>query len=130
MATWASLATYVHSHYKVATENEGMMALDFDLGNARTQRVMLFKATLLDGLEEWVQIESAIGKANEVDISAAVDATENMTCGGIAKLGELITFRHSLPLADLQISEFERPLQLVTSTADQLEAKLTGADIF
>ena len=57
MATWASLSVYVHSRYKVAEEKEGMMVLNFDLAGGRSQRVFIFRATLLDGLEEWAQIE-------------------------------------------------------------------------
>ena len=59
-----------------------------------------------------------------------MDAIENTAVGGISKVGDLITFRHSVPLADLQPSEFERPLQLVVGTADRLESKLTGKDAF
>jgi hypothetical protein len=40
----------------------------------------------------------------------------------------VLTIRHAVPLANLNINEFERPLSLVTNTADQLERQLTGAD--
>ena len=45
-------------------------------------------------------------------------------------LGNMVTFRHSLPLDDLNIAEFESPLALVTTTADQLEKALVGGDKF
>ena len=45
-------------------------------------------------------------------------------------LGDLVTFRHSLPLANLNINEFESPLALVTTTADRLEQAFTGGDRF
>lgn len=124
------MSTYVNTHYKVSEQNDGMIALDFVVGNGRGQRVWLWRVSLLDGLEEWVQIESAVGKIKAIDLAAAMDLTETTVVGALAKFKDLLTFRHSVPLADLQISEFERPLHLVVTTADRLEAKLTGADIF
>ena len=41
MATWDSLSTYVNTHYKVSEQNDGMIALDFVVGNGRGQRVWL-----------------------------------------------------------------------------------------
>ena len=49
---------------------------------------------------------------------------------GLALVGNLVTFRHSLPLENLNINEIESPLALVTTTADQLERALTGGDRF
>ncbi len=40
----------------------------------------------------------------------------------------LLTIRHSVPLLNLNINEFERPLALVTTTADRFERELTGGD--
>ena len=50
--------------------------------------------------------------------------------GAHALVGNLVTFRHSLPLENLNINELESPLALVTTTADQLERTLTGGDRF
>jgi hypothetical protein len=35
-----------------------------------------------------------------------------------------------VPLANLDINEFERPLHLITVAADQLEKDLVGGDAF
>ena len=51
-------------------------------------------------------------------------------CGGIAAMGDLVTVRHSVPLLNLDINEFERPLGLVTGTADRLEQQFQGGDQF
>ena len=50
--------------------------------------------------------------------------------GGLALVGNLVSFRHSLPLENLNINELEAPLALVTTTADHLERALTGGDRF
>jgi hypothetical protein len=68
--------------------------------------------------------------ASSVNLRAAVEATEKIVCGGIGSLGELVTVRHSVPLLNLDINEFERPLHPVTTTADRLEQQLQGGDQF
>jgi hypothetical protein len=106
------------------------MKLIFDVGDLRSQVVFLWKMSMLDGAEDWVQIESPFGRLDSVNLRAAIDSMGNTVCGGIASLGELVTVRHSVPLLNLDINEFERPLVLVTGTADRLERQLQGGDEF
>jgi hypothetical protein len=121
MATWSALTEYVRSHYKISEEKPGSLKLVFDLGNLRSQVVFLWRMTLNDGTEDWVQIESPFGR---------LDSMGETVCGGIAALGEFVTVRHSVPLLNLDINEFERPLVLVTGTADRLEQQFQGGDQF
>jgi hypothetical protein len=58
-----------------------------------------------------------------------------MVCGALSirELPEdenLVVFRHSIPLADLDPSEFEGPLHIAVIFGDQLEQELTGVDTF
>src|SRR5262245_43531013 len=126
MATWNDLVTYVHSNYKIADQNTNMIKLVFETGNLRSQVVVLWHVTLSNGTEEWVQIESPFGEFGSVDLSRALQEIGNTVCGGMAMAGNLVTFRHSIPLANLNINEFESPLALVTTTADRLERQLVG----
>jgi len=128
MATWENLAAYVRSNYKIADEQPKVIKLVFETGNLRSQTVLLWRMVLAGGAEEWVQIESAFGKLGAVDLHRALEMVSNMVCGGLGLVGELVTFRHAVPLLNLNINEFERPLALVTSTADELERELTGGD--
>jgi hypothetical protein len=130
MATWSMLKEYVHSHYKIADEKPDSLKLIFDLGDLRSQVVILWRMSLLDGSEEWVQIESPFGRLDSIDLRGAIDAMGDTVCGGIASFGELATVRHSVPLLNLDINEFERPLILVTGTADRLEQRFQGGDEF
>ncbi len=130
MATWSALTEYVRSNYKISDEKPGSLKLVFDVGNLRSQVVFLWRMTLNDGTEDWVQIESPFGKLDSVNLRGAIDAMGQTVCGGIASLGELVTVRHSVPLLNLDINEFERPLVLVTGTADRLEQQFQGGDQF
>ena len=130
MATWSDLVDYVRRNYKTADEEPGMIKMVFEVGDLRSQVVFLWHQTLFDGQEEWVQIESPFGELDRVDATAALAAMSRMVCGGLASMGTLATVRHSVPLMNMDINEFERPLQLVISTADSFEKVLTGGDTF
>lgn len=129
MATWTDLVSYVNNTYKVADQQPNMVKLVFETGNLRSQVVILWHQELGNG-EQWVQIESPFGEVGQVDLTAALARIGNTVCGGMAQAGNLVTFRHSIPLDNIQISEFESPLQLVTTTADALEQMFTGGDKF
>jgi hypothetical protein len=131
MATWTDLKAYIHDHYKIADERDDMIKLIFDMGGMRSQVVIVWHVQLSGNGEHWVQIESPFGELGSVDLNAALTAVGNTVCGGMALAGgTLVTFRHSVPLDDLSINEFEAPLALVTGTADRLEQALTGGDKF
>lgn len=51
-------------------------------------------------------------------------------CGGLAIVNDFLMVRHTVPLLNLNLNEFERPLLLVTTTADDLEQELVGGDRF
>ncbi len=128
MATWTDLVGYVKSNYKISDERDGMIKMVFETENLRTQLVFLWLQTLNGGTEEWVQIESPFAELGTVDVTKVLEEIENTVCGGLALASGHLTFRHTIPLESLQISEFERPLILVTSTADAIEQKLVGGD--
>jgi hypothetical protein len=130
MATWSTLTEYVRSHHQISDEKPGFLKLVFDVGDLRSQVVFLWRMTLNDGAEDWVQIESPFGRLDSVNLRGAIDSMGKTVCGGIAALGELVTVRHSVPLLNLDINEFERPLTLVTGTADRLEQLFQGGDQF
>ncbi|MGV9213660.1 hypothetical protein ACTFTM_17540 [Micromonospora sp. RB23] len=128
MATWADLKSYVRSNYKISDEQQDLIKLVFETGNLRSQVVLLWHVTLADGSEEWVQIESPFGELRSVNVAQALREIGDTVCGGMSAVGDMVTFRHAVPLLNLNINEFESPLALVTSTADRLEQLLTGAD--
>jgi hypothetical protein len=131
MATWNDLKTYIRNNYKSADETPESIKLVFDVGGLRSQIVVVWHVQLASTNQEWVQIESPIGELGSIDLNAALRAVGNTLVGGLALAGgNIVTFRHSVPLDDLSINELEIPLHLVTGTADQLEQALAGGDKF
>ena len=128
MATWSELVAYVRANYRIADEKPSMLQMVFETGDNRSQIVILWRHALMDGQEEWLQIESPVGEVDKIDLRKLLEAVGGIVCGGAAVMGDHVTIRHAVPLANLDINEFERPLVLVTSTADRLEQQLVGGD--
>jgi hypothetical protein len=133
MASWEQLKQFVHSNYVVSQDLESALKLEFRGDNGRTQLVFIGYEALMNGSEGWVTIESPIGKISEIDLKAAVVSAGEVVCGGVGAWSadtDLLMLRHALPLENMDVNEFERPMQLVTGTADRIENSLTGEDRF
>ena len=130
MATWQDLANYVRSNYKISDEAPNMIKLVFDTGNLRSQVVLLWRLELEGGAEQWLQIESPFANRHAVDVNRVLDEMTSMVCGGLGIYGDVLTLRHAVPLENMNINELERPLHLVTQTADRLEQMFVGGDQF
>jgi hypothetical protein len=128
MATWHELLDYMRTNeYTIMDETHNMVRLMFQTqGGRRSQMVYIWHLTVGRGAEEWIQIESPFGEFGKVDLSAALQRIGSTICGGMAMAGNLVTFRHSVPLENLDVNEFESPLALVTTVADKLESDFNG----
>ena len=130
MTTWNSVADYVRSNYQVSDESPNRIKLVFEVADMRTQVVFLWRQLLLDGTEEWLQIESPVGRVDSMNLRTVLDEVGAMVCGGAAIMDGVLFIRQAMPISNLEINEFERPLRLVTSSADALERKFVGGDEF
>ncbi|HEX4224047.1 MAG TPA: hypothetical protein VHZ97_16885 [Pseudonocardiaceae bacterium] len=128
MATWEDLVAFVRSEYRITKiePDEVRLLLEFD--DERRQMVILARE-VLDQREEWVQIASPCGRADEVDLRQLLaELGETSVVGGAVIMGDYVVLRHSLPLENLDINEFTDPLALVAGTADQIEERYVGGD--
>lgn len=131
MTTWDQLKEYIHSNYKATEISPRAIEMLFSTTDGRSQFVYV---TSLEGPggEHWASIDSAIGREDSIDILLALRMVENVVCGGLAHLfvrGEdLVSIRHVVPLQTLDAAEFDQPLLMVTSAADDFERALTGSD--
>lgn len=129
MSTWRDVAAYLRANYQITDEDDNSMTLVFGTGGGRSQMVLLVRGLLMDGAEEWVQISSPIAKVSQINVTAVLREIGSMVCGGLAIYGEFLAIRDALPLANMQINELERPMRLITVTADALEKQFVGADV-
>ncbi|HEY4020236.1 MAG TPA: hypothetical protein VGM75_16205 [Pseudonocardiaceae bacterium] len=128
MATWADLVAFVRSEYRVTKIDTDEVRLLLEFDDERRQMVILARE-VLDKREEWVQIASPCGRADEVDLRQLLaELGDTSVVGGAVIMGDHVVLRHSLPLENLDINEFVDPLALIAGTADQIEERYVGGD--
>ncbi|WP_233576312.1 hypothetical protein [Saccharopolyspora rhizosphaerae] len=138
MATWEDLSTFIRSEYLPAPEDD-----DDDLEEEPEYRIIEFSdeeirilveyeddrsqivivaRERLDDSEDWVQVVSVIGRADQVDLHEVLAelGQTSVVCGAVL-IGEHLVLRHAVPLLNLDINEFVDPLNFVAETADHLE---------
>ena len=130
MASWEDVVGYVKDTYEVEELRDGSITLAFDVGDGRLQNAVVSSVASVDG-DEWLIIESAIGELADINLRSALARISGLLCGGLAMVTDtLVGLRHAVPIENLDVNEFERPLALVTLSADHLEALLDGRDRF
>jgi hypothetical protein len=133
MASWQQIRQYISESFTVNKDLGESILLQFNVEGQRSQLVMVSHHQLMDGAEDWLVIESPIGPLARVDLQRALVQTDGMTCGGLGVLTgqpDLLAVRHAVPLENLDLNEFQRPLGLVTVMADTFEAAFIGGDQF
>jgi len=128
MATWDDLLGYLHANYKFREEQPGLITLVFDVGEGRSQLVLLSRQVLNGGSEEWVGISSPFAEVGQVSLQRALEAAGDLVVGGAGIVGTHVVLKHAVPLADMSVDEFERPLMLLMHSADDLERQIFGGD--
>lgn len=130
MADWNALRNYIKSEYKVSSDDLNSLKLLFDLGNGRSQLVVVEKIGDL-GNSEWALISTAVCAESDIDPRDALVKSGEMIVGGLALIdGGPVIFRHSIRLADLDPAEFDEPLGVAAAFGDKLEQELSTADNF
>ena len=127
VASWDDLVTWVRVRYEVMAQDASSMTFSLPTGDERTQLVYVRHKGELEG-HDWAQIESPIGRLDDIDTRRLLELAENAVVGGAVAVGGVAVFRHATPLEDLSFAEFDGPFRLVTRIADQLEHALTGTD--
>lgn len=129
MATWDQLKEYIHANYQAREITHRALELLFNTPNNRTQLVFVSSLEDPDGAH-WASIDSPIGQLGTIDVNLCLRVVADLVCGGLAHLqvagGDYVVIRHSVPLEDLDANEFDKPLRMVTVSADQMEQALSG----
>jgi len=130
MASWNEMKTLINKEYTVSRDDGNSITMVFDVGDGRSQLVLVSLAKNADTGEEWLQISSPIGKAEELNLKRAAEMACSYLCGGIVVEADHALMLHSAPLANLDTNEFKRPLSVVLGGADAIEKELLGVDKF
>jgi hypothetical protein len=124
--TWTDLVGYVRVRYEIFQQTDRTLRFHLPTEGERTQRVAVHHVES-DGAD-WVLIESAVCRADDVDLRRLLELAGECAVGGVVVIDGVALFRHAASLSELSLSGFDTPFRLVARRADELERRLTGAD--
>lgn len=130
MASWSDVMNHVRDNYTISEEGPGYCRLLLRLNGGRSQFVFLFHSRLVGGSEDWVEVQSPVGRVTDVPLRPLMQDVGELVVGGALIAGDMILLKHSVPLANLELNDFERPMVLIMHSADDLEKKYVGSDPF
>jgi hypothetical protein len=140
MATWNALKAHIHQHWPGGEDTGDRIKLVLGMVDRQPRTQIVFVShQRADDSGDWAIIESPIGLLEQspsgayagIDLMRAAREVGSMLCGGLGCLTHeprLVALRHAVPLANLDLDEFNHPLFIVTGSADELEEMLTGSD--
>lgn len=135
MATWDGLRSFILANYTVSADSGNSMFIDFSWKeDGRHQRVGVRSRGEIQGTD-WASIETVVAKESQINPRDLLVRGFSLICGGFSILDTgdsepIVLFGHSIPLADLDPSEFVVPLRIVAECGDEIEKELTGHDRF
>ncbi|MFD7660759.1 hypothetical protein ACFV4N_42885 [Actinosynnema sp. NPDC059797] len=130
MTSWTDVINYVRTRYEVLEETDDWLRFRLDTNGDRTQQVSVHHVPD-EGGKAWLEISSAVGRADEVDPRRLLELAGASLVGGAAVVDGGALLKHPVPLEDLSVrEEFERPLTMLVANADAFEHALTEADHF
>ncbi|MFD1149816.1 hypothetical protein [Saccharothrix hoggarensis] len=130
MTSWIDVINYVRTRHEVLEETDSWLRFRLDAEDGRTQQVAVHHVPESDGVA-WVEISSAVGRADAIDLRRLLELAGTAAVGGAAVVDGVALLKHTVPLEDLSVrEEFERPLMLLVAAADAFEHELTETDRF
>lgn len=121
MATMAELEGFLTKKFELRKSGEGRYDGTWLTLNNRSQMV------LLDVFDEKLVVSSPFAKVSELPLPAAMKAAVEYVFG-VVVYEDHYCLRHVIPLADIDESEVEWALNVISVCADQIEQDTVGGD--
>jgi hypothetical protein len=123
MATWQEVKSFIKSNYVISQESADVLALEFQIEDNRTQLIFVADFDSVD----CVRFFSPFAKTSDISADQMIKIASTAVFG-LAISGELVGAVHMVPTADLDASEINFPLALLSAYADGLEKSLGLGD--
>lgn len=128
MPTWLEVQEYARARYRLAEDFEAGFKVIWRYDNDRSQQIVVSRARALG--REWCRFASPACQRSQMPAELALRRSHGFAVGSLVLDGEIYVVVHALLLAPMSFEEFDLLLNLVASTADQLEAEFAGVDQF
>jgi hypothetical protein len=127
MPTWHELQEHARSKYTLSKDEDTWFNLLWSYQEGRSQMITVSRFECLD--QEWIELRTFVCKEPEMAPRVALRKNEGFPLGALAldSDGDYLLI-HKARLADLDAEEFELPLTMLASVADELEKQYTAKD--
>lgn len=127
MATWDELRAALGRAYEVTDLGVHALGLTFAVDDVRARSVLVSYAEDSDRLA-WAHLDAPVGPLDSIELASALDVIDRAICGGLSRIrlgsADYLTVRHSVPLANLDWDDLDRPLRLMVLTAEAVAERL------
>ena len=128
MATMAELEGFLTKKFELRKSGEGRYDGTWLTLNNRSQMVLLdVYDGKLDVYDGKLVVSSPFAKVSELPLPAAMKAAARFVFG-VVVYEDHYCLRHVIPLADIDESEVEWALNVISACADQIEQDTVGGD--
>lgn len=126
MPTWGEIQEYARSKYKLSRDEDNYFALIFAFDDGRSQQIFVRKFDAFD--QECIEFRTPVCKEDEMSEKVALSKNAEFALGALAIEDGLYFMMYNVPLRNLDIEEFELPLHVLASCADDLEKTYSAGD--
>lgn len=126
MATWTDVQKHLRKSYRLAVDEQNLIALDFETTAGRAQRILVSSFDALG--KSWVLFRSRVCERSQLEPEDALRRNAGFAVGFLALAEDHYEVAYTCQLETLDLAELEVPLDALSVTADELEKELTGKD--
>ena len=121
MANWTELKQFLYNSYKIEDDSGDSLRMLFDVGGGRSQFISVHN------FDPLVTFSAPFGKVGQIKPETVLQSAIPF---GVAQAGDIYFLIHTSWIATLDDLEVHGPITVLVNTADELEKKLTGKDVF
>lgn len=126
MATWQQILEHARDSYNLHTDEDDSFSLVWEYKGGRSQLISVRPYSAFDA--EWIEYSSYCCPEDAIKPRKALKMNADFALGALALRDDHYVFVYRLRLDKLSKDDFELPLSIVASTADDIEDEYNDGD--
>lgn len=128
MPSWGEIQEYARSKYKLSRDEDDHFALIFSFPDGRSQQIFVKRFDAFE--QECIEFRTPVCKQEDMDATLALTKNAEFAIGALVLEQGLYFLMHNAMLRNLDMDDFELPLHVLASCADDLEQEHAAGDEF
>jgi hypothetical protein len=129
LPTWGEIQEFARSKYTLSADEDSHFEIVWVYPSGRKQQIWVSRFGSMD--RDWIEFRTFVCSTSDLKPEVALAKNPGYTIGalGVDDQGNYV-MTHGALLATLDPDEFELPLHILASVADDLEKEHAGSDHF